>query len=126
MSGETLGADARGHSEAPCAERRAAARYRCGLETNCHAVGGGPEGPWTGKIYDISTTGIGVVLPESLDRGTILLVDLPVPAGGKPQALSACVIHARPHEDGGFFAGCILAERLGDAELEALLRRGEG
>jgi hypothetical protein len=126
MSGDTSGADARGGHEAPCAERRSAPRYHCSLEAACHAIGGGPEGPWTGKIRDISTTGIGVLLPESLDRGTILLVDLPAPSGGEPQSLSACVIHGRPHAGGGFFAGCILAERLDQAELEALLRQGEG
>jgi hypothetical protein len=121
MSGEGLRADAEGRGPTSCTDRRAAARHRCSMEAICHALGGGSEGPWTGKVLDLSTTGLGIILPQPLERGTILLVDIPSTAAGVPQSLSACVIHTRPYEDGGVFNGCILAEQLSEAELEALL-----
>ena len=121
MSGESLRADAKERGPTTCADRRAAARHPCSLDALCHAIGGGPEGPWTGKVLDLSTTGLGIILPQPLERGTILVIDLPSAVTSAPRSLSACVIHIRPHEDGGIFTGCILAEQLGEAELEALL-----
>src|SRR6516162_9471250 len=91
MPGEALRADAEGRGPATYADRRAAARHQCSLEAICHALGGGEEGPWTGKVLDLSTTGLGIILPQPLERGTILLVDIPSPAAGATQSLSACV-----------------------------------
>jgi hypothetical protein len=121
MSGESLRADAGGTAQTACTDRRSAARHRCSLEATCHAIGGGPEGPWPATILELSTTGLGIILPQPLERGTILIVDLATPVAGAPESLSACVIHTRPHEEGGIFTGCILAEQFGEAELAALL-----
>jgi hypothetical protein len=121
MSGEALRTAAEGKGPILCADRRVSARHPCSLEVKCQAIGGSTEGPWTGKIIDLSTTGLGLLLPEPLDRGTILLVEIPSPPASAPPTLSACVIHTRPHEEGSIFTGCILAEQLSDAELAALL-----
>ncbi len=102
-----------------------AVRHRCNLNVICHAIGDDPRGPLDGTIYDISTTGIGIILPEALERGSILLMELAVPDGDAPESISACVIHARPQDGGGFFTGCILAEQLREDEVEALVSGGE-
>jgi hypothetical protein len=109
--------------ESACIERRSAMRYECNLEITCRAIDSGQEGPWTGRILDLSSVGLGLLLPMPLDRGTILLLDLPVLAAGAVESLIACVMHTRPHEDGGIFTGCVFAEPLSEAEVAVLLER---
>ena len=73
--------------------------------------------PWRCIAYDISATGIGIVLPFHLRLGTGLQIEPSgLPGAG---ALRARLVHSRP-VDFVWFCGCEFFSRLDDAELRAV------
>src|SRR5207253_9292194 len=77
------------------AERRLAVRYRCCRKCNVWPANAHGVGTWPGIIYNISATGIGVVLPCPLQAGTELIIEL---FGGKrDQRVRARVVRSVLH-----------------------------
>jgi PilZ domain len=105
----------------PAAERRRAPRHL--IIQRCYVRLAGVAGPggWRGIAYNISTTGIGVALPEPLWPGVSVVVEPCGLAGGRP--LRARVAHVRPL-DWAWLCGCALAEPLSDRDLRAWLAGG--
>jgi PilZ domain len=58
------------------AERRTMARYHCGREAVCHVSSPGKRGRISARIVDISAGGIGLILRERFEEGTLLDVRL--------------------------------------------------
>jgi hypothetical protein len=100
-------------------ERRGAVRHQCDLELTCYPVGGEPGARWKARVRDLSGTGIGLLLAHALERGTILILEMPRVLDGFPRLLGACVIHATPQREGGFVIGCALDHQLNAAEIRA-------
>jgi PilZ domain len=65
--------------------------------------------------YNISATGIGVVLPMQVPERTTLTFQPWNLPGALP--LQAVVVHVRPVK-GSWFAGCELSKRLSDEEVQ--------
>ena len=106
--------------EASTVELRTAPRHRviqrCFVRPELAAEGE----PWRCIAYDISATGIGIVLPFHLRLGTGLQIE----PSGLPgaRALRARLVHSRP-VDFVWFCGCEFFSRLSDTELKTWLQR---
>jgi hypothetical protein len=74
---------------------------------------------WARDIADISAGGIGLVLTDPAEPGTILLLDLYVPHS-LPRILRVRVAHSREASQACFFVGGAFARELTQDELEEL------
>ena len=101
------------------ANRRAAERHLASGKVSCHPACGRTGELWSGRVRDISRTGIGLVLPRRWEKGTILLLQLDPIRGSGPRTLCACVIHSTPHPDDGFVVGCTHGGELSDEDIQA-------
>ena len=105
-------------------ERRAVVRYPSTLQAVCtHAlVPNEQRAAWPATVRDLSTKGVGLILPRAFAPGTLLMVML---RSSIDQAsfhtLSAMVIHATPQEDGQWLIGCEFIGQLPQAALSELL-----
>jgi hypothetical protein len=100
-------------------ERRSAERHRCCLKCTVRPEGAAGIGSWSAIIYNISVSGVGVVLPYPVSPGTTLVIQLWGRSTGRE--LRARVVRAVPVEF-VFFHGCAFTQPLGEAELRGLLR----
>jgi PilZ domain len=104
-------------------ERRAFQRYPADLEAPCRAVAGARADAWRGRVFNISTAGVGLVLDRRCEPGAVLAIDLPGAASGHPRTLLARVIHATPGPGGTWLVGGSFLRRL---DAEALQAWGAG
>ncbi len=103
------------------AERRGAPRHP--IKQRCIISLAGSEGPvsgWHCIAYNISATGIGVLLPLPVRPGIVLQIE-PWGLPGAPTLL-ARVVHTKPFEF-VWMCGCELSTPLHTKELQAWLQR---
>lgn len=103
------------------AERREAERFPPELTPACHV--GSPNLPESMRaiVRDLSATGIGLLVNQSVKSGTVLLLSLETVDRRLTRALPARVMHSSPVADGHWLVGCQFVRRLGEAELQNLL-----
>jgi hypothetical protein len=106
-----------GASEA-MADRRRWPRQPCAIETSCAAVGG-DETPFPATVQDISPVSVRLLVPRPFTTGALLSMALAVREGQATIQVLACVVHARPHEDGRWAVGCSFSQELTDEELRS-------
>jgi len=106
-------------AEKQAEERRAATRYRCCRKCNVRPAGSTGVGTWPGIIYNISTAGIGVVLPCPLIAGTHLIIEL---FGGKKDLRVEARVARSVLHTFAFFHGCEFLEPLDDHEVRGWLK----
>jgi len=116
-------AEHRGEAAKPRAvERRAAFRYVCDLEVILQPVAlRKGDCPWLGRVRDVSTGGIGIVLGYRYQPGTFLSVDIQNRSKRFTRTLVVRVIHATPLRFGGWQIGCAFRNKIGEDEIRTLL-----
>src|SRR5262249_51249130 len=109
-------------SEEPVADprgddRRAWVRYPCSLET-LYQPGTGrlDQQWWFARVCDISSTGVGLILPQHFSPGTQLAIALHSSEQDLSQTLEAKVVHVEPYEGGSWILGCIFVNPLSEDE----------
>jgi hypothetical protein len=100
-------------------ENRQSERFPCRLETICHLTAAGKKGSFAGRIVDISTGGIGLVLNRAVDPGARITVRLHT--SGPPRDLSMQVVHVTELAPGCWLMGGAFTEHFDLQELRALL-----
>ena len=107
--------DSHGETAVLQIEMRAAPRYPIMQRCSVHPAKVSASKAWRCIAYNISLTGIGVVLPVKLPEGTVLTIV----AKNLPQAgsLQARIVQTRPVEN-SWYAGCELLKRLSDSDLQ--------
>ncbi len=99
-------------------ERRRAERFLCQRECVVRPEDATGIGAWSGIVYNVSETGLGLVLPYVVPVGKILIVE---PWGrGKAHAVRARVVRSVARSF-VFFHGCELLLPLTQAELRSWL-----
>jgi hypothetical protein len=105
------------------AERRVAVRYPSVLDAVCQ-----PATPRfellssPARVWDISTSGIGLIVNRRFDVGTVLFMEIELGPGQFSRTLQAMVLHVCPHLDNLWMIGCELSSDLSEAELKQYLR----
>ena len=113
--------------EAPAAvyaERRTRVRYTAELEASCRRTGEMGGQIWPGRIVNISSGGIGLLLNRRFQGDTLLDVELQGSAGTALRALRVRVIHCTLFKDGStssWLLGCAFAKDLADEQLWPLM-----
>jgi serine/threonine protein kinase len=108
-------------------ERRAAVRYECALATSCsinlslHQDATECQTSWEATVYDLSVNGIGLLLSRRFEPGSLLTVDLTSAAGAMKRTREIRVVRVAPADEGGWFIGGTLTEKLSKEELRLLL-----
>lgn len=98
-------------------ERRGDMRHYVRARATCRIFAEGATQTWKGLVRDISTLGIGLVLPLSFPAGTLLEIDLENNSGNWVGAMRARVIHTEQGSQGGWVIGCAFIMELSDAEM---------
>jgi hypothetical protein len=70
---------------------------------------------WRGTVCDISTDGLGLLLRQRFEPGTLLAVEMPTLPRQCSRTLGARVARVTCGPDGNWVTGCALVEKL-DAE----------
>ncbi|MFO0844529.1 MAG: PilZ domain-containing protein [Gemmataceae bacterium] len=101
-------------------ERRAFVRYRRRLETLWAYLGVGTPDLTSGEVFDLSSTGVGLVLDRSFPDGTRLVLRLPTRTLGWSSHL-ARVKRCEEATPGLFRVGCAFVKPLSATQLRAML-----
>jgi hypothetical protein len=72
-------------------------------------------------VRDVSETGLGLIVDQPFEIGTVLAIQLRSASAGASYILAGKVVHLTPHLDGIWVLGCSLSRRLTDEEIFALL-----
>ena len=106
------------------AERRSRVRYTASLEASCRRTGDVDGQNWPGRVVNISSGGIGLLLAHRLQADTLLDVEFQGATGAALLVLRVRVVHCTPFMDDGtpsWLHGCAFAKDLADEELWPLL-----
>jgi hypothetical protein len=104
--------------QVPLSERRASSRSRWPRATACCAVADRTNASWLAHIRDLSTLGVGLVLPVRVEAGTLLEIELKNLSNGFERAVQARVIHVRQAPEGEWLLGCAFTAELNEAHLQ--------
>src|SRR5947209_5235038 len=97
----------------PAEERRVSARLPSAQEATCRKVADEAGRRWEARIRDVSEYGVGLVLAQTIDPGTLLAIDLESP-GGAVRSVLARVVHVTLLDSGEWVAGCAFVAELTD------------
>lgn len=106
----------------PPAERRVAPRFQPAFGTVCRLNRPSPDGtPALGLVWNISETGVSMLLADPPERGTQLDAELTTEFGGAGLPVALRVVHVREMPMGDFFLGAQFARPLAPDELKPFL-----
>lgn len=103
------------------AERRIAPRFQPAFGTVCRFRLAEDAPPRVGLVWNISSTGVSMLLAEPPERGTELKAELTNDAGTARLGIGIKVVHIRSMPQGDYFLGGQFEHALTDAELEQFL-----
>ncbi|HLJ93548.1 MAG TPA: PilZ domain-containing protein [Gemmataceae bacterium] len=119
MSDQTDSSAAIPPHQSPTPNRRVAVRHSCTLKSLCQTKSARPEDFWWwGKIQDISTGGIALVIRRPFELGTLLVIE-PLAGQESFQPLQVRVVRTSKRDGGGWLLGCEFTS-LSDGQSEAI------
>lgn len=96
-------------------------RFPCNIKATYQKVAS-PESPAeSARVLNISASGIGLLVPQLVDTGTLLSLDLQPHGNNETRTMLACVVHVNPQASGEFALGCNFIRELSEQDLHALL-----
>lgn len=128
MKGPILSNHADSRNPAPV-ERRVWVRHRGNGEAKVNPLSAATGVFWTGKIQNISTHGIALLLDRRFDQGTLLTVALPGKSKQDLKTFPVRVVQDRfvPGSSGlRWVVGCVFLQPLSEEELQGLLQAEPG
>ncbi len=102
-------------------DRRWQDRSPCRPGVRVRVVGRPDFRPVWATVYDVSATGVGLLLPWPYPADAVLALGIPGRVGDRAAHLSARVRHVAELPDGGVLLGCSLSRSLTGDELFTLL-----
>ncbi len=97
-------------------ERRSAVRHRISFPVPCWLADGGPV--LKAHIRDMSTLGVALSVPQKLQLGVLLEIELQSVAVGPLRRVMARLVHIEQEERGWWVASCAFVTELSAAELK--------
>jgi hypothetical protein len=103
-------------------ERRVRVRHPQKLNTYAQRGAGDLDQVWwMGNVRNISGSGIGLIIQNRFEEGTLLTLELENASRTGSHTLQAEVVRVFP-ERGGWFLGCTFSRELTDTEIQELLQ----
>lgn len=93
------------------------------VETMCKLAEAPATGRMSAKIRNISRGGVNLLVPQPLDPGALLSIELPGDGAGDEYFVLACVAHANAQRNGEWSLGCTFARELSEEEVQSLASR---
>lgn len=104
----------------PPGDRRTWMRFPCQVKATYQVVGYEETAICQGEVLNISANGIGLLVGQSIELGSLLNLELQQANGASTCTILACVVHG--HEEGGRWAlGCNFIRELSEDDLQALV-----
>jgi hypothetical protein len=106
---------------------RADERLACDAAVNCRpcSARGGADTKWPGRVREVWSGGLGLLLWRRFEPGAGLAIDLPATDTAAPATVYALVVRVRPETGGMWLLGCDLVSELSEEELKALTSRAD-
>jgi hypothetical protein len=104
----------------PLGDGRRWVRFPCNVETVCATSLMTPGERVAARVLNVSSGGIGLLLPCEFEPGTLLHFQVPGADEGPARKLLLRVVRTVEHSNGDWFHGCEFAEQLSDEILESL------
>jgi serine/threonine protein kinase len=101
-------------------EKRQHPRYSTQLNGRCLPLAAHKEDAWTSYVFDISLSGIGLLVNRRFEVGTVLELSLPGQTEGAPCHLLVRVMRQQARSSRKWLIGCKFASPLSEDELAAL------
>lgn len=101
-------------------ERRAYVRYSRTLDTFWQCLGLAPAELTSGQVFDLSATGVGLLLEQEFRIGITLVIRLPTSTRGWSSHLVR-VKNCQKMEDGRYQVGCAFVKPLSATQLQGHL-----
>lgn len=76
---------------------------------------------YDGQILNLSPSGVGVLVKNEVEAGSVLSIDLVNEAGTTVKTILGCVVHVASHPTGEYSLGCNFIRQLQEDELRALV-----
>ena len=105
----------------PTPDKRGWVRFTCDMQAMYRPVRMTERKKAPAKVFDISVSGVGLLVQRSLEVGTLLSLELLADEGRSPLKMLACVVRVTPHGDEEWALGCNFIREIGDQELKAFL-----
>jgi hypothetical protein len=100
-------------------DQRQWVRFSCPIKASWAPLRSSPGDSFPARVLDISPSGVGLVVGEEVEVGTVLSLTLHGSAGGL--TILASVVRAAAQGEAEWALGCSFIRELADAELGALL-----
>jgi hypothetical protein len=105
------------------ADQRAWVRYPVRGEIQFRLLPGADESAKTAALVDLSPSGVGLLVSERVEAGTVLTLVLRRHGDKPDRSMLACVVYATDRPDGKCAIGCQFLRELTNAELNELIWR---
>jgi hypothetical protein len=103
------------------ADQRSWDRYSCDLRA-FYQVPTVPEaGTRPATVLNISASGVGLLVDQPVENGTLLSVELQSPLASTGKTMLCCVVHVTRQGDAEWALGCNFITELSESDLLALL-----
>lgn len=100
--------------------QRAAVRFPCLVQAVYTRASTSGSEPRPAEVRNVSANGIGLVLPEAVEAGTLLNVTLTGEHGGRVGSILACVVHVSHRPGADWVVGCNFIRELSEDDLAEL------
>jgi hypothetical protein len=102
-------------------DRRIAQRFQPAFGTICQLDRTDSDQPIVGLVWNVSRTGVSMLLADPPERGTVLSGALMIESGGPSLPISLRVVHVRTVTTGDFLLGGQFSKPLEPDELKLFL-----
>ncbi len=104
-------------------DQRTWLRFPCDVRASYQFVAGDNAEPesYEARVENISPSGIALVVPDPVETGVLLSIEIHAAAGTAARTILACVVHAARQQDGQWALGCNFIRELSEADLQVLV-----
>jgi hypothetical protein len=103
------------------AERRAAERHECNVQTEGYQLGSHSNKTWVATVTNISATGVALLLRHRVKTGTVLVIKFQSGNLNLSRPIPVRVMHVQPHGEGTWLHGCAFVRKVREEDLQSLL-----
>src|SRR5205085_7544635 len=103
-------------AKAAADDQRSWVRYECGVLATYQHIGDEGRAPEAAHVLNISASGVGLLIKEAVEPGSLLNVTLYGKQGQVVRTILACVVHTTLRTNGELAVGCNFIRELADDE----------
>jgi hypothetical protein len=102
-------------------DQRTWVRFPCAVQASYQAVAGEDTAPRSAQVVNVSASGVGLLVGEPVENGTLLSVELRAAHGEFTHTMLACVVHVTARAAAEWDLGCNFIRSLSEEDFKALL-----